>query len=298
MKKFLPILLVSIFILLIVTVFLLMSMNTPNVIRIKNVSYNKPVSKVLTVVSEIELESENWFPTHAYDMSFIISYNNHIIGRSKTIPNKRIKTGVFNIPVAIDYFLDSIETYLKNDVMSDSIQATVELKGKITFMGLGSSNSFVVWLPTKPMNDAIFVQLASKNKFVLNKIKVVETTLLQTKLQADFNLINESRLDFKMESVSCDLFLDSTQQKSIAKWSNTDKHVIKAGSSKVINGFFEIDNLSAAYKSADKVFNGKVDLLLAGKVVLNKNGDTIEIPLVQKIPYDMVFSEISNILAW
>jgi hypothetical protein len=298
MKKFLPILLVSLFVLLIVTIFLLMSMNTPNVNRIKNVSYSKPVSKILSVVSEIELESENWFPTHAYDLSFTISYNNHIIGSSKTIPNKRIKTGVFNIPVTIDYFLDSIETYLKNDILSDSIQATVELKGKITFMGLGSSNSFVVWLPTKPMNDAIFVQLASENKFELEKIQVVESTLLQTKLQADFKLTNESSLDFNLESVSCDLFLDSTQQKSIAKWTNSEKHLIKAGSSKVINGFFEIDNLSAAYKSADKVLTGNVDLLLSGKVVLNKNGDIFEIPLVQKIPYDMVFSEISNVLTW
>lgn len=298
MKKFLPILLISLFVLLIAVGFLLMSMNTPAVNRIKNVSYNKPVSGILTVSSEIELESDNWFPTHAYDLSFTISYNDHIIGKSKTIPNKRIKTGVFSMPVSIDYFLDSIQTYLKNDILKDSIQATVELKGKITFMGLGSSNSFMVWLPTKPMNDAIFVQMALKNKFVLDKIEVVESNLLRTKLRADFNLTNESILDFNVESISCDLYLDSTQQKSIAKWSNSDNHLIKAGSAKVINGFFEVDNLSAAYNSADKVMNGNVDLLLSGKVVLNKNGDNFEIPLIQKIPYNMVFSEISNVLAW
>jgi hypothetical protein len=298
MKKFLPIILTSLFVMLIVVVFLLMSMNTPTVRRIKNISFNDPVSGTLAVSSEIELESDNWFPTHAYDLGFTISYNNHIIGKSKTIPNKRIKTGVFSMPITIDYFLDSIQTYLKNDILKDSIQATVDLKGKITFMGLGSSNSFVIWLPTKPMRDAVFVQMASKNKFVLEKIQVVESNLLRTKLQADFNLINESNIDFNMETISCDLFLDSTKQISIAKWSNSDKHLIKAGSSKVINGYFEIDNLSAAYNSADKVMKGNVDLLLSGKVVLNQNGDTFEIPLVQKIPYNMVFSEISNVLQW
>jgi hypothetical protein len=140
--------------------------------------------------------------------------------------------------------------------------------------------------------------MASKNKFEIDKIEVVESNLLRTKLRADFNLINESILDFNVESISCDLFLDSTQQKSIAKWSNSSNHLIKSGSSKVIKGFFDVDNLSAAYNSADKVMNGNVDLLLSGKVVLNKNGDTFEIPLIQKIPYKMVFSEISNVLTW
>jgi hypothetical protein len=298
MKKFLPVLFISFFVVLIVTVMLLMSMNTPAVKRIKNVSYSKPVSGVLTISSEMELDCDNWFPTHAYDLGFTISYNNHIIGKSKTIANKRIKTGVFNIPVTIDYYLDSIQSYVKNDVLVDSIQATVALNGRITFMGLNASTSHIVWLPIKPMNDAIFIELASKNKFILNKIQVTESNLLTTKLKADFNLTNESNLDFNLESVSCDLYLDSTQKKSIAKWTNSDKQVIKAGTSKVLNGYFEIDNLSAAYKSVDKVISGNVDLLLAGKVVLNRNGETFEIPLKQKIPYDLVFSEISNVLSW
>lgn len=298
MKKLIPVVLISVFVLLIVAVVILMSMNTPTVKRIKNISYNKPVASVLSISSEIEVESDNWFPTHAYDLGFTISYNNHIIGKSKTIPNKRIKTGVFNFPVTVDYYLDSIQAYVKNDVSVDSIQATVEFKGRITFMGLSSSNSYLVWLPIKPMNDAIFVQLASKNKFVLEKIQVVESNLLKTKLQADFNLSNESNIDFNLESLACELFLDSTQKKSIAKWSNSEKHLIKAGKAKVINGYFEIDNISAAYKSVDKVMSGNVDLLLSGKVVLNRNGDVFEIPLKQKVPYDMVFTEISNVLPW
>jgi hypothetical protein len=298
MKKFIPVLFISFFVVLVVTLVLLMSMNAPTIKQIKNVSFGKPVSGVLTITSEMQLECENWFPTHAYDLGFTIAYNNHIIGKSKTIANKRIKTGVFNVPVTIDYYLDSIQSYVKNEVLLDSIQATVTLNGRITFMGLNASTSHIVWIPIKPLNDAIFIELASKNKFVLNKIQVTESNLLTTKLKADFKLTNESKLDFNMESVSCELYLDSTKQKSIAKWSNSDKVVIPSGSSKIVNGYFEIDNLSAAYKSVDKMLKGNVDLLLAGKVILNRNGESYEIPLKQKIPYDMVFSEISSVLSW
>jgi hypothetical protein len=273
-------------------------MNTPTIKKIKNVSFGKPVSGVLSISSEMQLESENWFPTHAYDLNFTIVYNNHIIGKSKTIANKRIKSGVFDVPVTIDYYLDSIESYVKNEGMVDSIQATVNLNGRITFMGLNASTSQIVWIPIKPLNDAIFIELASKNKFVLDKIQVAESNLLTTKLKADFKLTNTSKLDFNLESVTCDLYLDSTQQKSIAKWTNSEKEVIKSGTSKVLKGYFEIDNVSAAYKSVNKVINGNVDLLLAGKVTLNRNGDSFEIPLKQKIPYELVFSKISNVLSW
>jgi hypothetical protein len=202
------------------------------------------------------------------------------------------------VPITIDYFLDSIDQYIPQSDANDSIQAQVEISGGFTFMGLKSSHSFNIWLPIQPMKSAIFSNLASKNKFVLEKIEVVEADITKTKLKADFKLSNDSKIDFNVAAVTCDLYLDSSQKNSIANWSNSDKLIIKAGSSQVLTGFFVVDHVAGISQGVSKVLNGNLDLLLIGKVKLNRNGEHFEILLKQKVPYHLVFSQISNVIPW
>ena len=298
MKKFVPAILISVFALLIVTGIFMMSLGAPNVKQIKNISITKTKPGMLSMSSELTLESDNWFSINAYDLAISIRYDSHLIGKSNSIEKYRISSGETSVPITIDYFLDSIDQYIPQSDANDSIQAQVEISGGFTFMGLKSSHSFNIWLPIQPMKSAIFSNLASKNKFVLEKIEVAESDIMKTKLTADFKLSNDSKIDFNVESVSCDIYLDSSQKTSIANWSNSDKQVIKAGASQTLNGIFEVDHFGGIFQGVSKVLNGNLDLLLIGKVKLNRNGERFEIPLKQKVPYHLVFSQISNVIPW
>jgi hypothetical protein len=244
----------------------------------------------------IGIYNPNWFSIRGKEISFNMSYKNHVIAVGQSAEKVFFKRKAdVAMPVELNFYPDSMSNDLKTILLKDSIQIEIELSGKFTLFGFNTSKKLNTWLKTEDILNVLVSKSMGGDGLKLNEVNFISADVQTTKLSIEFEIKNSLSLAFEIKKMQFGLFSDREQKNKVAQWNFNVNKVLQVNQSETISGEVEIDNLATALSGITKVLNGKFDYFLDGFALISLKGREIQVPIRQHLLVDPLAQKVTII---
>ncbi len=275
------IVLLSIFI---ATLFGFHTFEKPAFAGVQSVDFVSMDSGVFTGRASLRIENKNYISISGKDIAFNMYYKNHLIAKGgSTEEVKLVKKSISNLPIAFQFYIDSVVDDLNDLLLYDSIKMEAHLTGKFTLFNFQVHDKMEVWVNTKELIDGIVKNTISKTALTLKEVKLLEITPMATHLSLMFEFVNNLPVAFTVDTMNLDVFADRMCLLNVGKCKLPAHLRMPVNASEKINSEVLIDNLNLGLAGIAKVLSGSLDYFISGAAVLSVDARTFKIPLKQHI---------------
>ena len=241
----------------------------------------------------IGIYNPNWFSIRGKEISFKMSYKNHVIAVGQSAEKVFFKRKAdVAMPVELNFYPDSMSNDLKTILLKDSIQIEIELSGKFTLFGFNTNKKLNTWLKTEDILNVLVSKSMGGDGLKLNEVNFISADVQTTKLSVEFEIKNSLSLAFEIKKMQFGLFSDREQKNKVAQWDFNVNKVLQVNQAEAISGEVEIDNLATALSGISKVLNGKFDYYLDGFALISLKGREIQVPIRQHLLVDPLAQKV------
>jgi LEA14-like dessication related protein len=245
---------------------------------------------------EVGIFNPNWFSIRGTEISFKMSYKNHVIAIGNSDAQIFFKRkSVSALPVELNFYPDSMRNDLKTILLKDSIRLETELSGKFTIFGISTTKKMATWIKTEDLLNALVSQSMEGDGLKLKEVKFISADVETTRFAIDFQLTNTLSLPIELKTMQFDLFAEMEQKNKVAQWDFEINKVIEVNETADIPGEVEVNNLATALSGITKVLNGKFDYYLDGYALIALKGREIQVPIRQHLLVDPLAQKVTII---
>ncbi len=248
---------------------------------------------VLKANSKFIIENTNWFSINGKNLTVDLYFHKHHFAKGSTSNFNLRKRAESIIDLNIDFYLDSLESEMKNILLSDSILITAQMKGTFSFFQLKGEKEHKMWLKTKDILEPLVKSTMSSKGMNVKSIKLVEFNVKQTILEVELEFKNKLPISLTLKNIQFSVLSEKDDFLSVADWNFDINKIIKPKQTESIKGIAKVDNFNAAFSGLDKLMKGKTDGYLTGFATIALNGREIKIPISQHFEMDILTREIT-----
>jgi len=267
----------------------------PSFKKINSFEISKFESGVMEGNASFQLENSNWFSYHGNDLVCEVFYLNKQIAIGQHQGEFRIPKNTFStLPMSIKFYADSLDQYLKNFLLQDSVEFTINVHGKFLF-GIQKSTVLKLKIGTKGLINSLVSSAMNEGGVNLDFIKLKEIKINKTIFDSRCKFNNKLPFDVTLKSMKFKIYSDQNLRTEIAQWNFEVGKIIKKNEIESIIGETEVKNAESALSGIIKVLNRKLDYFVTGIALIEVDNFEIQIPLKQHILLDPFSKQIKVI---
>ena len=248
---------------------------------------------VLKANSKFIIENTNWFSINGKNLTVDLYFHKHHFAKGSTSNFNLRKRAESNIDLNIDFYLDSLESEMKNILLQDSILIIAQMNGTFSFLQLKGEKKLKMWLKTKDILEPLVKSTMSSKGMNVKSIKLVEFNVKHTIFEVELEFKNKLPITLTLKNIQFSVLSEKDDFLSIADWNFDINKNIKPKQTESIKGIAKVDNFNTAFSGLEKLMKGKTDGYLTGFATIALNGREIKIPISQHFEMDILTREIT-----
>jgi LEA14-like dessication related protein len=232
----------------------------------------------------ILVRNDNWFSFNTKELKLQICYREKIIAVGTSLESQKFnKKSSFNLPVSLNFYLDSLGEDFRDILSKDSILLDVKVNGKFTFLNVNSSAGIQSWIKTNDIVDAIVQKTMGEEGISLESTKIIDLGINNTDIQLNTKIKNKFPFELKIVNLNYSVYADEAKTLKIAKSDVNINKIVLKNSEEIISTIVQINNLEASISGISKIFGRKVDYFINGYALVEIDNKELKIPVEQHI---------------
>lgn len=228
------------------------------------------------------VHNDNWFSLKGRDLNSEIYYGDRLVAIGNLDDQFELSKKATNqITMNLVFFLDSLKSELKDFLMKDSIEFSVKISGKFTFLNIQRTMDMKLSISSAEMVDNLVADIMDKDGLQTEIIELKEIGITNTFFDIGFRVKNKLSFDFIVKEIRSSVYADVAKKQKVADWVISSDKLVRKDDSELILGEAKIDNIQSAISGFLKVISGSLDYYIQGYALLEVDAREIKLPLNQ-----------------
>ncbi len=257
------------------------------------VSFNDGICKVN---ADFEILNNNWFSVQGNSIHSEVYYKEKLIAIGSTDQKVKLpKKEISHISMNIDFYLDSLNDDLRELFMKDSIDLSVKVSGKFSFLNIKKEMTFPITISSSEFVENMIGDLMNKEGIKTEFLKLKDVGVEYSSFNVGFRFKNKLPFDLTVKEIRSPIFADRALNQKVADWLIVSDTEIESGNSQLIKGEAKIHNAKSAFTGLIKVVSGSLDYYMNGYALVKIEDKEIRIPLRQHFKVKPLSKEVEII---
>jgi LEA14-like dessication related protein len=251
---------------------------------------------ICNVNADFEIFNNNWFSVQGNSIHSEVYYKGRLIAIGSNDQKVKLpKNDVSLISMNIDFFLDSLTEDLRELFMKDSIELSVKVSGKFSFLNIKKEMDFPITISSGEFAENMIGDLMNKEGIKTEFLKLKDVGIEYSYFDVGFRIQNKLPFDLTVKEIRSPIFADRALSQKVADWLIISGVEIESGNSQVIKGEAMIHNAKSAFTGLIKVVSGNLDYYMNGYALVQIEDREIRIPLRQHFKVKPLSREVEII---
>lgn len=254
----------------------------PMVTEVNNFNILGFKNKILQVELDVLVNNPNKFVINLESIESFIAIEGIEVGQSKNLTptpllGKQITPIHVNIDAQVDKLAKSLPKLMGQDSTLVEINSKIRLKGKLgSFTLPNKSKQYIDF--KEQIKQLIFNGFSSSSSFQIKNVNFSNTD----SIQVDVLFQNPFPFDYELVGGKLDFFLNSGKT-SLGNWEITETKMVKASSQVIVPIYIQLNYKELLGTLPSLLFGTKPMLVTKGNGLVVVEGETIDIPIQEKI---------------